>query len=72
MKETKNIHTKNTMFTILMLFGIPLILIAVIGPIILVAGDENVPLKYKYGFGIIAFLIVMYLVFLQMGKKRES
>jgi archaellum biogenesis protein FlaJ (TadC family) len=72
MKETKNIQTKNTMFTILMLIGIPLTLIAVIGPIVLVAVDEDMPLKYRYGFGIIALLIVGYMLFLQMAKKKES
>jgi cytochrome c biogenesis factor len=71
MKETKNIQAKNTMFTILMLLGIPLILIAVIGPVILVAGDESMPLKYKYGFGIIALLVIGYIIFLQAGKKAN-
>lgn len=69
-KETKDPQTKSSLFTILMLFTVPLILIIVIAPIIMIAGDENMPSEYKYAYGIIAFLVIIYLLFIQRNKNK--
>jgi len=70
MKEAKDPQTKSSLFTILMLFAVPIILIVVIAPIIIIAGDENMPVEYKYAFGVIAFPVIVYIIFLQRGKKK--
>ncbi len=71
MKEAKDMQTKNSLFTILMIFAIPLILLVVIAPIVIVAGDENMPGKYKYAFGVIALVVVAYILYLQRSKRRD-
>ena len=70
MKEAKDPQTKSSLFTILMMFAIPLILVVVVGPIVLIAGDENMPVDYKYTFGVIAFLVIVYLLSIQRSRKK--
>ena len=71
MKETKDPQTKSSLFTVLMLFAVPIILIVVIAPIVIIAGDENMPVEYKYTFGVISFCVIVYILLLQRGKKKE-
>lgn len=71
MKEANDRETKNSIFTILMLFAIPLSLVIVIAPIIIIAGDENMPDKYKYIFGIVVITAIAYVMFLQKSKKEK-
>jgi putative copper export protein len=71
-RNTEDRQTKNSLFALLMMLSIPLILVCVIGPVILVAGDENMPEKYKYAFGIIALIAVGYIIYLQSTRKKES
>ena len=72
MRNTEDRQTKNSLFALLMMLSIPLILVCIIGPIILVAGDENMPEKYKYAFGIIALIEVCYIIYLQTTRKKGS
>jgi putative copper export protein len=72
MRNTEDRQTKNSLFALFMILTIPLVLICIIGPIILIAGDENMPDKYKYAFGIIALIAVGYIIFLQTTKKSGS
>lgn len=71
-KHTEDARTKNSLFVILMTLTIPLILAAVIGPILLVAGDENMPVRYKYGYGVISVVVIAYLVYLQTTKSKKN
>ncbi len=70
MKEAKDPQTKSSLFTILMMLAIPLILIVVIAPILIIAGDENMPVEYKYAFGVIAIMVIVYFIFTQRGKRK--
>jgi purine-cytosine permease-like protein len=72
MKQTEDRQTKNSLFSLLLILGVPLIFAAVIGPIILVAGDENMPVHYKYGYGIISVIVIAYLVYLQVTKPKKG
>lgn len=72
MKLTDDHRTKNSLFVLLMILGIPLILIAVIGPILLVAGDENMPDRYKYAYGMISAAVIVYLIYLQTTKPKKD
>ncbi|RPI16993.1 MAG: hypothetical protein EHM58_10765 [Ignavibacteriae bacterium] len=59
MKETENQQTKNTLFTILLFTSIPLILIAFIAPILILAGDKAMPGDYKIYFVVIAAVSII-------------
>jgi hypothetical protein len=59
MKENEDPQTKNSLFTILLFTSIPLILASFIGPIIIIAGDENMPTEYKIYFVIIASIAII-------------
>lgn len=72
MKQTEDRQTKNSLFILLLILGIPLIFAAVIGPIVLVAGDKNMPAHYKYGYGIITAVVIAYLVYLQVTKPKKG
>jgi amino acid permease len=71
MKQTEDRQTKNSLFAIMLILGIPLILIAIIAPILLVAGNENMPVIFKYGYGIISLAVVAYLIYLQITKPKK-
>lgn len=70
MKDAKDPQTKSSLFTILMLFAIPLILIIVIAPIIIIAGDETMPAGYKYVFGVVVLAAIGFMMYLQRSKKE--
>ena len=70
MKEAKDPQTKSSLFTILMIFAVPLILIVVIAPIVVIAGDENMPVVYKYAFGVIALTVIVYILFKQRSNRK--
>jgi archaellum biogenesis protein FlaJ (TadC family) len=72
MRNTEDRQTKNSLFALFMMLSIPLILICIIGPVVLIAGDENMPEKYKFAFGIITIIAVGYIVYLQTTRKKES
>lgn len=70
MKEIIDPQTKSSLFTILMIFAVPLILIVIIAPIVIIAGDENMPVKFKYAFAVIALVVIGYILYLQSGKRK--
>lgn len=71
-KHTEDPRTKNSLFVILMMLAVPLILAVIIGPILLLAGDENMPVRYKYGYGVISVVVIAYLVYLQTTKPKKN
>jgi amino acid permease len=72
MRNTEDRQTKNSLFALFMMLVIPLVLVCIIAPIILIAGDENMPDNYKYAYGVIAFIVIVYLVYLQITRKKKS
>ena len=71
MKSTRDIDTKNSLFTLLMLTSIPLILIVIIAPIIIIGGDKNMPSSYKYYFAFFVLAAIVLFLFLKKGKSEK-
>jgi uncharacterized membrane protein len=63
MKQIEDKQTKNSLFTIMIFFGLPLMLAAVAAPLIFIIGDKNMEPLYRYGWiGLISvFLIYFFL-----------
>jgi hypothetical protein len=72
MKDTKDPQTKNTLFAILLFSSIPLILICFIAPILILAGDKEMPSDYKIYFVIIAAIAIIGSFSLKKRKSKES
>ena len=72
MRETESPQTKSALFTLLMVLTIPLILFESIAPILILAGDHNMPVVYKYIFGGEILAVVIYFLFIQRSKQPEK
>ena len=70
MKETEDPETKNTLFTLLLVSSVPLLLIAFLAPIIILAGDENMPDIYKIYFVLIAVTLITASFILKKKKTK--
>lgn len=68
MKNTDNLQTKNTLFTILLFTSIPLLMTGIIAPIVILAGDEKMPVSYKIFFIIFAILTIIT----SFGFRKEK
>lgn len=71
MKNTEDPQTKNTLFTILLFTSIPLILIAFIAPILILAGDKEMSGDYKIYFVIIAAFAIIASFTIKKKKRKE-
>ncbi len=69
MKVSENPQTKSSLFTLLLILGIPLILFESIAPILILAGDHNMPVVYKYIFGGEILAVVIYFLSTQRSKQ---
>ena len=66
MKKTEDRQTKNSIFTIMIFIGLPLLLISVLAPLIFVIGDKNMEFHYK---AIWIGLVTVFLVYFFMKQK---
>ena len=60
-RDTTDLQTKSSLFTITVVIGIPLLLITVIGPLVFIIGDKNMLPVFRYiWIGLIgAFILFM-------------
>lgn len=65
MKNTDDHQTKSSLFTITIFLGIPLLLAAVIGPLIFIIGDKNMLPLYRYAWIGLIGIFVVYFIFKQ-------
>jgi len=68
MKKYEDAGTRQSFFTIFLVFTIPLIFAVTIVPIIILIGDPDMPVKIKYLFIVIALIVV--LLFRLFRKKN--
>ena len=68
MKESGDVKTRQSLFTVMMLISIPLIFAVTIVPIIILFSDPEMPVKIKYLF--IAIALVVVLLFRLFKKKN--
>ena len=69
MKNTDDNQTKSSLFTITIIFGIPLLIAAVIGPMFFLIGDKNMESTYRYLWIALIGAFVIYFIFKQRSKK---
>jgi len=67
MKQYEDAKSRQSLFTIFLVFTIPLIFAVTIVPIIILIGDPEMPVKIKYLF--IAIVLIVVIVFRLFRKK---
>lgn len=71
MKQIEDRQTKNSLFSIMIFFGIPLMLAAVVGPLIFIIGDKNMEPLYRYGWiGLISVFLIYF--FVKQKSRRDA
>jgi Na+/proline symporter len=69
MKQVEDRETKNSLFTIMIFIGLPMMLIAILGPMVFIVGDSGMDLKYKLIWG---GLILVFLMYFFMKQRSRS
>ena len=67
MKDSDDRQTKDSLFTIYMVIAIPVFFTVTLVPILILAGDEKMPVNYKYTFGV---FVVVTLLLIYIDRKR--
>jgi hypothetical protein len=70
MKETRDKQTKSSLFTIMIVIGLPLLMAAVLGPLIFLIGDKNMDSAYRYTWYGLLFIFVIYFFIKQRSPKH--
>jgi len=71
MKNVEDKETKNSLFTILVVTGIPLLMISILGPAVFIIGDKNMDIKYKAVWGVLVSIFIIYF-FVKQSRSRKS
>lgn len=69
-KNTEEPQTKNSLFTLMLLIAIPVILFEIIAPIMILIGDKQMPVIYKYIFVGEIILVLVYFLSTQRSKRK--
>jgi hypothetical protein len=59
MKETEDVRSKNSLFTIFILITIPMLLVLFITPIVILGANSDIPANYKIFFGMTGIMVVV-------------
>jgi Na+/proline symporter len=68
MKQVEDKETKNSLFTIMIFIGLPLLLIAVLGPMVFIVGDAGMDMNYKLVWGGLILVFLLYFFMKQRSK----
>lgn len=69
MKETDDKQTKNTLYTILIFLGLPMLLLSVLTPPVFIIGDKDMNLAYDLIWGGLCMIFVIYFIIKQRSGK---
>lgn len=72
MRETEDHQAKNSLFTILIITGFPLLLIAVLGPLVFIIGDKNMWSVYRLIWGGLILVFLIYFLIKQKTPKHTQ
>ena len=72
MRETEDKQTKNSLFTILIVIGIPLLLASVLGPLIFIIGDKNMEGLYRILWSGLILIFMIYFYIKQRTPKEQK
>ena len=68
-RNTEDPQTKNSLFTLMLLIGLPILMFEIIAPIMILMGDKSMPVVYKYAFGAEILAVFIYFISTQKSKK---
>ncbi|HEY3250975.1 MAG TPA: hypothetical protein VGK25_07640 [Ignavibacteria bacterium] len=68
MKEVTDPQTKNSLYTILIFLGIPMLLVSILAPPVFLIGDKNMDLIYKLIWGALCLVFIVYFLIKQKNK----
>jgi hypothetical protein len=68
MKEITDNDTKNSLYTILIFIGVPLLLVSVLAPPVFLIGDKNMDPEYQLIWGGLCFIFVVYFIIRQRNR----
>ncbi len=71
MKNTEVHQSKSSLFTITIFIGIPLLLAAVLGPLLFIIGDKNMLPIYRYVWIGLIGISIFYFIFKQKSNKNH-
>ena len=71
MKETSDRETKSSLFTIMIVLGLPLLMAAVLGPLVFLIGDKDMDSTYRIIWGVLVFVFIIYFIFKQRSQKTN-
>lgn len=72
MKETEDRQTKSSLFTIMIVLGLPLLMAAVLGPVIFLIGDKNMDSTYRIIWSALVLIFIIYFIFKQRSPKTNA
>lgn len=72
MRATDDQQSKNSLFSILIILGIPFLLVSVLGPLLFIIGDKGMGSVYRYIWGGLALIFVVYFLIKQKSRKEDS
>ena len=64
-RDTTDLQTKSSLFTITVVIGIPLLLIAVIAPLVFIIGDKNMLPVFRYTWIGLIGAFILFLIYKQ-------
>lgn len=70
MKKIEDRQSRNSLFTIMIFIGLPLLLLSVLAPLIFVIGDKNMEFHYKVIW--IGLILVFLIYFLKKQKSNKK
>ena len=68
MKDITDKDTKNSLYTILIFIGLPLLLVSVLAPAVFLIGDKNMDLEYELIWGGLCLVFVVYFIVKQRSR----
>ena len=68
MKHITDHQTKNSLYTILIFIGLPLLLVSILAPPVFIIGDKDMDNVYKIVWGGLCLGYVVYFIIKQMSR----
>jgi hypothetical protein len=70
MKMVEDKETKNSLYTILIFLGVPMLMAAILTPAVFIIGDAGMDSVYKIVWGGLCLLFIIYYFFVNRSKKN--
>jgi hypothetical protein len=71
MKQAEDRETKNSLYTILIFLGIPMLMVSILAPPVCIIGDKDMDSTYLIVWGGLCLLFAGYFFFKQLNRKKS-